>query len=124
LVDATAGRIGFEIPEAVCGASVKAETAMDAAGIVFVGGSDAGDGGSGHGPVYHERLMIRPIWGKYVRELGSGPCGIAGSPFELAEARRTGQEPSPGPAVPGEVDHFHVASLDVVSDWGIPKKGG
>src|SRR5580692_8040360 len=39
LVDAAAGGIGFEIPEAVGGTGVEAEAAMDAAGIVLVDGS-------------------------------------------------------------------------------------
>jgi hypothetical protein len=51
LVDAAAGRIRFEIPEAVGGASVQAETTVDAAGVVLERGSGAGDGECGHGSV-------------------------------------------------------------------------
>ncbi len=61
LVDASAGGIGFEIPEAIGGAGVEAEAAMDAAGVVLVDRIQAGDGGSGHGPICRERLMIRPL---------------------------------------------------------------
>jgi hypothetical protein len=45
LVDAAAGGIGFEIPEAVGGAGVEAKAAVDAAGVVLVRGNLAGDGG-------------------------------------------------------------------------------
>ncbi len=54
LVDAAARGIRFEIPEAVSGASVQAETAVDAAGVVLVDGSRAGDGERGHGSVLCE----------------------------------------------------------------------
>jgi len=50
LVDAAAGRVGFEIPEAVGRAGVEAEPAVDAAGVVFVDRDLAGDRSSGrHG---------------------------------------------------------------------------
>ena len=48
LVDAAAGRIGFEIPEAVGRTGVEAQAAVDAAGVVFVDRSWAGDGRRGH----------------------------------------------------------------------------
>ena len=49
LVDAAAWGIGFEIPEAVGGAGVEAEAAVDAAGVVLVGRGWPGDGCGGHG---------------------------------------------------------------------------
>jgi len=47
-VDAAAGGIGFEIPEAVGWAGVEAKAAVDAASVVLVDGSLAGHGGRGH----------------------------------------------------------------------------
>jgi len=49
LVDAAAGRIGFEIPQAVRGTGAQAEAAVDAAGVILVGGRGAGNGGRWHG---------------------------------------------------------------------------
>src|ERR1700704_5788636 len=54
LVDAAPRRIGFEIPEAVGGAGVETETAVDAASVVFIDGSRTGDGERGHGSVIGE----------------------------------------------------------------------
>jgi len=48
-VGAAAGRIGFEVPEAIGGASVEAEAAMDAAGVVLIDGNLARDNGHRHG---------------------------------------------------------------------------
>ena len=48
LVDTAARRIGFEVPEAVGGAGIEAQAAVDAAGIVLVDGNEAGDGRRGH----------------------------------------------------------------------------
>jgi hypothetical protein len=45
LVDAAAGGIGFEIPEAVGRTGIEAKAAVDAAGVVLVRGNLAGDGG-------------------------------------------------------------------------------
>jgi len=58
LVDAAAGRIGLEVPEAIGGTGVKAEAAMDAAGVVLVDGIEAGDGWWRHDLVCG--TMIRP----------------------------------------------------------------
>ena len=44
LVDAAAGRIGFQIPQTVGGARVQAKAAVNAARIVFVGRSGARNG--------------------------------------------------------------------------------
>ncbi len=60
LVNAAARRIGFEVPEAIGGAGVKAEAAVDAAGIVLVNGSLARDSGRWHGQVWRQGTMIRP----------------------------------------------------------------
>jgi hypothetical protein len=58
LVDAAAGRIGLEVPQAIGGAGVEAESAMDAAGVVLVGWVEAGDGRRCHDQVCG--TMIRP----------------------------------------------------------------
>src|SRR5215469_7654051 len=42
LADAAAGRVGFVVPEAICGAGVQAEAAVNAAGVVGVVGFVAG----------------------------------------------------------------------------------
>ena len=49
LVDAAAGRIGFEIPETVGGAGAQAKAAVDAASVILVGGRGARNGGRWHG---------------------------------------------------------------------------
>lgn len=52
LMDAAARRIRFQIPETIGGAGVEAEAAVNAPGIVFVGGSGARNGLQiGHGRV-------------------------------------------------------------------------
>jgi len=61
LADAAARGVGFETPEAVGGASVEAEPAVDAAGVVLVDGGWARDGGRGHGSGCGEGRMIR-LW--------------------------------------------------------------
>src|SRR5438128_401481 len=49
LMDAAARRIGLEVPQAVGGAGVETEAAVNATGIVFVNESLAGDSRAGHG---------------------------------------------------------------------------
>ena len=44
LMDAAARGIGFQVPEAIGGARVEAQAAVDAAGVVFVSGNLAGNG--------------------------------------------------------------------------------
>ena len=52
LVDTAARRIGFEIPQAIGGAGVQAQAAVNAASVVFVGGRGSGNGlRCGHGAV-------------------------------------------------------------------------
>ena len=51
LVDTAARRIGLQVPEPVGGTGIEAKTAVDAAGVVLVDGSGAGDGQRGHGLV-------------------------------------------------------------------------
>ena len=59
LVDAAARRVGFKTPQAVGGAGIEAEAAVDATGVILVDGSRAGDGRRGHvGP---SGTMIRPL---------------------------------------------------------------
>ena len=48
-MDAAAWRIGFEIPEAIGGAGVEAEPAVNTTSVVLVDGIEAGDGRRGHG---------------------------------------------------------------------------
>jgi hypothetical protein len=48
LVDAAARRIGFEVPEAIGGAGIEAEPAVNAASVVLVDGVEARDGRQGH----------------------------------------------------------------------------
>src|SRR6266576_169512 len=59
LMDAAARRIGFEVPQAIGGAGIEAEAAMDTASIVLVDRSLAGDGGREHGLGCSEGRMIR-----------------------------------------------------------------
>ena len=47
LVNAAAGRVSLKIPKAIGGAGVETDTAVDAAGEVFVRGILAGDRGRG-----------------------------------------------------------------------------
>jgi hypothetical protein len=49
LVNAAARRIGFEVPQAISGAGVEAEAAVDAAGVVLVDRNLARDSGRWHG---------------------------------------------------------------------------
>jgi hypothetical protein len=60
LVDAAARRIGFEIPKTIRGARVEAEAAVNATGVVFVGGRGAGNGlPSGHVAANRQSEKIR-----------------------------------------------------------------
>ena len=59
LLDAPAGRVGFQIPQPISGTGVEAEAAMRAAGIVFVNGVEAGDGSAGHdGWIERSRTLL------------------------------------------------------------------
>ena len=48
LADAAARRVRLEIPEAVGGAGVEAESAVDAAGVILVNGNETRDRVGGH----------------------------------------------------------------------------
>jgi hypothetical protein len=48
LADAAARRVRLEIPKAVGGAGVEAESAVDAAGVIFVDGNETRDRVGGH----------------------------------------------------------------------------
>ena len=85
LLDAAARRIGFEIPEAVGGAGVEAETAVYAARIVFVDGNEAGYGRGGHRWVRCEGTMIRPR--SPDRKNRRSVCGWQGLPPRVAVRR-------------------------------------
>lgn len=68
LADAAAGRIGFEVPEAVGGASIVAEAAVDTAGVVLISGTQAGNFAGSHG--MHDVQIIRDRLGtKALRRL-------------------------------------------------------
>jgi hypothetical protein len=54
LVNAAAGRIGLEIPEAVGRTGVEAEATVDTTGVVLIEGNLAGDGRRGHGWLGYE----------------------------------------------------------------------
>jgi len=83
LADASARGVGLEIPEAVSGASVEAESAMGAASKIFVNGGGAGDGGGSHAVVGGRR-----------RFYGSWE-GVAREEWEGANFRRDGVPPPP-----------------------------
>src|SRR5271156_2714171 len=59
LADASTGRVGLEVPQAVGGAGVEAQAAVDTARVVLVSGDEAGDwrGVSGAGCSGHDRLV-------------------------------------------------------------------
>ena len=52
LANSAARRIRFEVPETVGGTGVEAESAVSAAGEIFVDGVEAGDGVSWHAQIY------------------------------------------------------------------------
>jgi hypothetical protein len=76
LADTPARRVRLEIPKAVGGAGVEAESAMDAAGVIFVNGNETGDGVGGHGSVgrFDDTAGAGGIW----KEFGSGRSPPAG----------------------------------------------
>ncbi len=60
LVDPPARRIGLKVPETVGGASVEAQAAAHAAGVVLVDGIETRNEGRSHGWVRRDVIMIRP----------------------------------------------------------------
>src|SRR5882724_6994014 len=110
LVNAAARGIGFEIPEAVGGAGVQAETAVDAAGIVLVDGSRAGDGGRGHGSVIGVRLSAK-----------DDSTGVRGHSTTRRGSKGQGKLFPRRPEGAGDSLASFLMNRDLVSNWGFPR---